>query len=83
MVADLELDRPDIARAAASGDDFLNVRRTHFEIVTKKSSRLLWRGFPAFDDVLNCEIRDRFSDQAGISPESCTKLFLGTRNVRN
>jgi len=38
FASDFELDRPDIARAAAPGDGFLNVRGTHSEIVIKKSS---------------------------------------------
>src|SRR6059036_1309755 len=65
FAADLELDRPDIARAAAPGNDFLNVRSTHFEIVIKEPSWIDRQAFPAFADVLDCEIRE-FDFLAGL-----------------
>jgi len=56
FAADLELDRSDVTRAAAPGNDFLNVRSTHFEIVIEKSSRIRWHALPTLADVLNHEI---------------------------
>jgi len=73
FAADLELDRPDIARAAAPGNDFLNVRSTHFEIVIKEPSWIDRQAFPAFADVFDCEIRE-FDFLAG--------LVFHTRPVR-
>jgi len=58
FASDFELDRPDIARAAAPGDGFLNVRGTHFEIVIEKPSWIGRQACPPFADVLNCEIRE-------------------------
>ncbi len=49
---------PDIARAAAPRDDFLNVPSTHFEIVIEKPSWIGRQACPPFADVLNCEIRE-------------------------
>src|SRR5439155_440281 len=73
FAADLELDRPDIARAAAPGNDFLNVRSTRFEIVIKERSWIDRQAFPAFADVFDCEIRE-FDFLAG--------LVFHTRPVR-
>ena len=58
FATDFELDRPDIARAAAPGDGFLNVRIAHFEIVIEKSSWIDRQSFPALAEVLNREIRE-------------------------
>ena len=58
FATDVEVQRINDARAGSPGHHFLRVCFADLEIVIEKASRIDRQAFPAFADVLNCEIRE-------------------------
>lgn len=58
FATEVEVQRINDARAGSPGHHFLRVCFADLEIAIEKSSRIDRQAFPAFADVLNCEIRE-------------------------
>ncbi len=58
LATDVEIGRINDAGAGSPGNHFLGLSFADFEIVIKESSWVHRQTFPAFADVLNCEIRE-------------------------
>ena len=84
FAANLELHRPDIARAGSPGNHFPSLSVVDLEIVIEKPSWIDWNTFPPFANTLDYEIGEfDFSDPPGILHGSRTKPSVQRRHVRS